>query len=190
MAKVEERNIGNRIRFRKDGDDLRIEINQKVERYKESLLMAWLAAWLFCGVYFIYELSTTSDNGLKTFLYISLAFWAFFLFRIGKVFFWRIMGKEIITLSDGYLNIKNAIGSMGKTEKFKANGIRNFGLTKYDQKSFFQFMDQSFWIIGGDKIGFDYSNKQIRLGKQLDENDAIALTRMMDKFIAQQKRKN
>lgn len=190
MAKVEERNIGKRVYFRKSGDDLHIEINQKVERYKESLLMAWLAAWIFCGIYFIYELNTTDDSGLRTFLYISLAFWAFFFFRIGKVFLWRIIGKEIITVSNGYLKIKNAFGKFGREEKFKASAIKNFGLTKYDPKSFFQFMDQSFWIIGGDKIGFEYSSKKIRLGKQLEDNDAIALTRMLDKYINQHKKKN
>lgn len=187
---IEERNIGERITFKKTGDDLEVIITQKVERWKESLLMAWLGAWLFCGIYFIAELVSTDDSGLKTFLYICLAFWSFFLFRIGKVFLWRLIGKERITISGSQLSIQNLIGSMGKKERFNLVTIKKFGLTKYDEKSFLQFMDQSFWIIGGDKIGFNYGNKKIRLGKQLSEKDSIALVRVLDKYIQVNLRKS
>jgi len=181
--KVEERSIGERITFKKGDSELDVIISQRVERWKESLLMAWIAAWLFCGFYFIAEIITTEDQALKTFLYICLAFWSFFLFRIGKVFLWRLIGKEHIIVAEGQLIIQNRIGSVGKKEKFNVKSIKNFGLAKFNEKSFFQFMDQSFWIIGGDKIGFDYSNKKLRLGKQLPDKDAIALLRLIDKYI-------
>lgn len=183
MAQREEKQISKRVHFVRSPESLVITINQKVERWKESLLMAWLAAWLFCGIYFLAELIATTDSGLKTFLAISLAFWAFFLFRIGKVFFWRILGEEIIEITKETISIRNAMGPFGKKEVFRMNQIRKFGVIKYNSRSFFQFMDESFWIIGGDKFGFEYGGKRIQFGKQLNPKEVTALGRMLEKLF-------
>lgn len=168
---------------------MEVHIDQKIERWKESLLVAWLAAWLFVGLAVFFELQTTEVGSERTFYFIFLGFWAFFFFRIGKVFVWRRIGEEIIKISPGEMTIKNAFGKFGRTNHFKLNGLRSFGLAKYDQKSFLQFMDQSFWIIGGEKLGFEYHSKKYRLGKQLSDKDATALARLMDKSIETFKRK-
>jgi hypothetical protein len=41
-------------------------------------------------------------------------------------------------------------------------------------------MDQSFWVMGGDRIGFSYSGSKVQFGKQLTPDDAVRLSRTID----------
>ena len=172
--------IGKRIQVTKEKKALTIIIAQQVERWQEALLIAWLLAWLFCGCIFIYYLFTVTNRNETLFFLVLSSLWLFFMIRIAKVYFWRRGGREIITLRPGELTIKNAFWNKGKTEVYQIRNIFKLGPASKNNQSFFSFMDDSFWIIGGEKIGFSYSGRKRQFGKQLNIRDAEALTRMID----------
>ena len=78
--------IGERISFVKTKEQLSVIITQEVPRWKETLLLTWLMAWIFVGVLFIFELTQRTDQQERMFFTIVIAFWAFFLVRIGKAY--------------------------------------------------------------------------------------------------------
>jgi hypothetical protein len=175
--------IGERIWFDRTKSHLEVVITQRVEFWKELLLILWLIGWLFCGIVFVYFLNQAEFQSQRVFLFVSLGFWAFFMFRISRVFFWRRIGKELINVGDGKITIRNQIGRFGKVQTYNLQHVKNIGLVKFSDRNFLQFMDQSFWIIGGDKLGFSYMSKKYQFGKQLNEKDYRALLFVVEKAI-------
>lgn len=189
MTQSEPKFIGKRISVWRSKDQLTIEITQQIERWQEALLIGWLAAWSFCGIYFIGYAIIAPDTTQRIFFLLLSAAWLYFFVRITKVFIWRKKGKEIITLSNGKLILKNAFGNKGKSEEFPYHNIFKLGLVKADPTSFFAFLDDSFWIIGGDRVGFNFNGQKIRLGKQLSLNDSELLVRVIESGMREYKKK-
>lgn len=172
--------IGKRISLQRTKNELVITINQQIERWQEAMLMAWLAAWTFCGVIFWTYLLTTENNSERLFFIIITSLWTYFFVRILKVFLWRIGGKEIIKMRKGEVTIQNTYWNRGKINTYFTRNIFKLGLIKKNPNSFFNFMEDSFWIIGADKIGFSYSGTKIQFAKQLNPRDAENLVRTME----------
>jgi hypothetical protein len=187
MTQSEPKFIGKRISVRKSKDQIQIEISQQVERWQEAMLIAWIAAWTFCGATFIGYAIISNDFNERLFFIVISSIWLYFFVRITKVFIWRKKGREIITLQKGKMTLKNSFGKRGRTEEFNLQNIFKLGLVKKDPTSFLAFLDDSFWIIGGDRVGFNYSDSQIRLGKQLSIKDAELLVRVLESGMREYK---
>jgi hypothetical protein len=183
MNKAAPQFIGKRIQVVREKEQLTITISQNVERWQEALLYAWLMAWTFCGGVFIYSLFTSPNSGEQIFFLISTALWSFFFYRTLKVLMWRKSGKEILVFKKGEMTLQNAFGNRGKREKFELEKIKQLGIVKQDENSFFYFLDDSFWIMGGERLGFVYNRSKIRFGKQLNPRDAQTLLRSVDSAV-------
>jgi hypothetical protein len=186
MDQTKPRFIGKRVTVTRTKDALTLTIGQKVERWQEAMLVAWVAAWLFCGIVFMREMLLAA-GGMRIFLVITNSLWLFLLVRIGKVLLWRLGGNEIVTFSDGRVSIRNAFWNRGKTEQFLISNIFKPGLIKRDPGNFFAFLDNSFWVMGGDRCGFSYSGRKIVFGKQLESRDAEAVMRIFDQALREYK---
>jgi hypothetical protein len=180
MNQSEPKFIGKRIKVTRSKEAITVEISQSIERWQEALLFTWLIAWTFCGSVFLYYAFNSTARTEQIFFIIASSLWLFFFVRIFKVLLWRRMGKEIIRLERGQMILKNAIGSRGKQETFNYPNIFKLGLIKRDPTSFLAFLDDSFWIIGGERVGFSHSGQKIRIGKQLQVKDAELLIRVIE----------
>jgi hypothetical protein len=182
--KKQTQQIGPRIVVTKSSDqEIQIEIDQKVERWKLSMLLSWLLAWAYCGGVFIYYAVVAQALSDRIFFIVSTSLWLYFFVRIGKAFLWRRIGKEKIWIRPGEMEIQNAFGSKGKKEKLKLKAIQKLGIIKSDPGNFLAFLDDSFWVIGGERIGFVHGSTNYRVGKQLDIRSAENLVRVMDSAI-------
>ena len=188
MNQTEPKFIGKRIRVLREKEAIQIEINQKIERWQEAMLFIWITAWTFCGGVFLYYAFNASSQSEQIFFIISSSLWLFFFIRITKVFLWRLIGLEIIRISKEGVSIRNAFGSWGKQELFQHHNIFKPGLIKRDPTSFLAFLDDSFWIIGGERVGFSYSGRRVQLGKQLTVHDAELLLRVMESAMREYKK--
>lgn len=171
--------IGNKISFQKTDGIFTVVISPKIARIKESLLMAWLTAWTMCGIFFIIQLFGPDTRDTKMTIAVMVMFWAYFELRIGKAFLWRKIGLERIMIKDGYLTIKNDIKGYGKAKSFFVQNIKSMGLINVSNRNFFNFMNSSFWVIGGETIGFECEGKYVKLGQHLNEKDAKSLVRLL-----------
>lgn len=167
--------ISNRISIEEDSERLSVIIFGKTDRWKESLLLFWLLSWSFSGSVFLYYFLAETSYQYSLPMLILIAFWAYFEIKVIRVFLWRRSGFEHIEFSEDSLSIKNNIKGYGKRQKFNIRQINEFKVIMQSNKNFFAFMDQSFWVIGGDKMYFLYDNKDIIFGKQIDEKEEKAL---------------
>lgn len=161
--------ISERISYRKTSEETTIIITGKIERSKESLLLAWILAWSFCGILILIALFGDYPREQKLYFVIFLSFWTYFEYKVIYVFRYRKWGKEYLRIADGKLTIKRSISKIAKANEYFIENIRNLSIIEKNNKSFFQQLEKSFWTIGDEGISFEYLGKFIKLGIQLDE---------------------
>jgi hypothetical protein len=188
MTGSEPKFIGKRIAVRRTKGEIEIIITQQIERWQEAMLISWILAWFFCGVVIMAN-TFTAGGSMQIMLIVVCSLWLYFFIRILKAYLWRKFGSEIMVMKAGKMTLKNAFGNFGKTEEFNYQHIFKLGLVKRDPGNFFAFLDDSFWVIGGERIGFNYSNSKIRIGKQLSLKDAELLIRVLESGIREFKEK-
>lgn len=186
--------LSERISFfkHKEGDTT-IIISTKVDKWKESLLFGWLSLWTLLGLGIIYFLlfgeftkemlvNTTKEN-LRLYLLAFLFFWAYFQYRILKVYIWRKKGMEYFKISKEYITLKKAFGKYGKANQYNLSNIHDIAIIETKQNSYANVMAGSFWDMGNETISFEYQGKFITFGKQLDPIESKALITFLAKEI-------
>jgi len=181
--------ISDRISIQEDKHILSVIIFGKIERWNESLILFWLLAWSFSGAVFFYYFLSDSPYQYSLPMFILIAFWAYFEFKILRVFLWRRSGFEHIEFDDDLFSIKNNLKGYGKKQKFDILKIDEFKGINQSNKNFFAFMDQSFWALGGDQIFFKYNKKDIIFGKQIDKKEEKALILVLNGRLNKEKSK-
>ncbi len=180
--------ISNRIsRVRHKGGFVTYVILGKIPGWKETMLAAWLFCWTLCGAYFIYELTQPHQGNQFMFLLTLTLFWAYYEFRIGRAYIFRRKGKEFIKITPERLTYKRSIISYGKAHHFLLENIQNLGMHELENGSWGKVLENSFWVLGGQKIRFDYMGKEMQMGIQLtpEESEKLvkALSDDLKKFI-------
>ena len=171
--------IGKRISVLKSDDLYSFVIVPSDANWKIYLLFAWLFLWTVSGVVVAANYFMLTNANLKLVLIMWLGFWVYFEFKIGKAFLFRRFGKEKIWIKGGKLFYWRDIAGRGKKLEFDKELIKDFELIQKNKKDFFASINESFWVIGGESIIFNYGAKPYRLGIQLPEEDAKELLRQM-----------
>ena len=179
--------ISNRISV-DETNSFSIVILAKVERWKESLLLFWVLAWTFCGVVFLSYFFSEGPFHHSLPMLIMISFWLYFEVRIVKVFFWRRKGFEHIQFKEDEIPIKNNLYGRGKERRYGVNEIDAIHAIPYSSRNFFAFMEDSFWVIGGDRVYFDYFGKKVVFGKQLEELEVKKLLSLLNGQLKNSKR--
>ncbi len=175
--------IGSRISIAEHADAITIAISTKIPSSQQIALETWFGGWLGLGGLMVYG-AYSSAGDERMYLLVSLAFWAFFFVRILKVILWRRIGSEIIKITSKEMMVKDAFKTRGKERFYYLERIGNIEVIERKETSFFSSLDQSFWILGGDNIHFNYKGKTNVLGKQLSQSDAMQLCNYLNKSIA------
>lgn len=153
-----------------------VVISARPNRGQEALLITWTLAWLCCGAYVIWERTKLPPGDeLRQYLLVFLAFWTYFLLQIGKATLWRLKGFELWRIKDGTLIIKDSLFGFGKAHSYFVDNIQKLGLLAVDERSWKWQWNQSVWVIGGERLGFEHLGKKVVFGKGLTEEEARRL---------------
>ena len=177
------KSIGPRITYAEHGDAFTVIITQSIPRTSFLLLVGWWFAWWLIGAVFFVEWARAEVADERMFFAISLAFCAYFAFRVGKVIAWRKWGREMIRITGTTFSVKNAFGSYGRALEVPVASVDRMEVVKRDPAKFLHSLDQSFWIMGGDSLQFTYLRGRFVLGKQLDNKSAAQLAKLIDKGL-------
>jgi hypothetical protein len=148
--------ISDRVSVDHTPTGVSVVISARLPRVKEAMLVAWFLAWLGCGVYVVIELGRTPAGDLRTFITAFMAFWTWFAIRIGRVVLWRLKGFELIRLKDGHFTIKDSIFGYGRANAYFVENVQRVGMLEVDASSWKWQLNDSFWVMGGERLGFEH----------------------------------
>lgn len=172
--------IGERISIKRIENETSIVILSTVDKMKKKLLIAWFALWTICGTIVFTQYFTITDEQTKVAVLVWLGFWAYFEYKTFSAVMWRSFGVEKIKLSDRKLFYKKDIRGKGKIKVYEFDFMKEFRVIESKENSFFENLNNSYWVIAGEKLAFDYYGKEIKLGIQLNEADAKALFKLIN----------
>jgi hypothetical protein len=175
--------IGKRISIKRSDNETSIVIVAQSEKVKNILLFAWLFIWTVSGIVVFAQYFIIPDPDTKVMLIVWLGFWAYFEFRIFKAFMWRKYGVEKIKLRENKLFYKRDIAGKGKVKVYEFDFIKDLRMVEFKENSFADNMNNSYWMVGGEKIAFDYYGREIKFALQIDENESKALLRLLKGII-------
>jgi hypothetical protein len=157
---------------RRDGR-VSVVISARLPKRKEALLVAWFLCWLLVGAAVLYERTRFPDGDpARQYLLAFLAFWLYFTVKVGRALLWRLKGFELWRLKEGTFTIKDSLFGYGKAHPYFVENIQRLGLLNVDRSSFKVQLNESFWTIGGERLGFEHLGRKVVFGKGLDDQEA------------------
>ena len=164
--------IGERVSILKKEAVLSVVILPTTDNKKLALMFAWLMAWTVCGLLVLANYFKLTQQDAKLFIIGYLSFWAYYEFKIMRSFIWKKWGKEKIWIQEGVLHYKREVNGKGKIREFNVELVNELRLIEVKQGNFSDFINQSFWVKGGERLEFDFMAKNIRFGMQLSTEEA------------------
>lgn len=164
--------ISDRVSYLRENHVLRIIVLGAIPRWKEALLTTWLVAWLLVGVAMGYVWTDTDDRDLKLAVVVFGVFWAYYLWRVGRTWLYRRGGNELIEVKGDTLNLKRSFFTFGKTHSYFIDNIRNFEIIEVSPRSWAHHYEKGWWVLGGQRLSFEYFGRRVVFGMQLNEREA------------------
>lgn len=150
---------------------------------KVNLMFIWLMAWSVSGFIVLMNYFKLTNDNAKMMIIVWLAFWAYFEFKIIRVYMWKRFGKEKLWIKNGTLLYQQDINGRGKIKEFDLNLISDFSLITLTNGSIADTFSQTFWVKGGERIEFTCQGKIIKFGMQLTDEDASKIISALHKFL-------
>jgi hypothetical protein len=171
--------IGKRISIKRSDKETSIVIVSQSDKTKNILLFAWFFIWTVSGIVVFTQYFLTPDPNTKVMLIVWLGFWAYFEFRIFKAFMWRKYGVEKVKLKENKFFYKRDVAGKGKIKVYEFDFIKDIRIVELKENSFADNMNNSYWMVGGEKLAFDYYGKEIKFAMQIEESEAKALMKVI-----------
>ncbi len=168
-----------RIQINTNGEDTEIIISGKIPQNQFIMLSAWVLAWSISGIYVLIQLFGDLPQETKSFMMVWLAFWFYFEYKIGSAWLWRKYGREVIKIGEEKTQLRFEVAYGGKGFEFDTDSLRDFHLLESKKGVFIKNYFDSFWVVGGESVGFYVSGKLKMLGRQLSEKDAEKLMKFI-----------
>ena len=179
MEKLHPKFESDRISIEDNAEQTKISISGKIPSTQFVTLSIWLFAWTLSGLYVITQLFTELPQETKTFMIVWLVFWIYFEYKIGSAWLWRKFGKEVLLIEKVKTQLRFEVAYGGKGEEFETDSIRDLQLLENKKGVFIKNYFSSFWVIGGETIGFSIDGKIKMFGRQLPEKDAEKLMKFI-----------
>jgi len=175
--------ISDQISIKRSDSELSIVILSFKEKTKSTLLLIWLFLWSLSGIIMFTQYFTTTNTDIKTVIIVWMGFWSYFEYKTIKAYRWRKYGKEIIKIRNGTLIYKCDVAGKGKTKEYDCESIKNIRFIEPKENSFLENLNDSYWIIAGEKLAFDYFGNEIKFAFQIKQEDAKTLLKVLKSKI-------
>ncbi len=183
MSKENIQVIGKRSSIFTKDNVFSLVILPTAEKKKTNLLFLWLFAWSVSGIIILVNYFKLTNDNAKLMIIIWLGFWAYFEFKIIRVYMWKRFGQEKLWIKNGVLHYQQNINGRGKIKEFDLNLISDWDVIKVEQANIADYFSQTFWVKGGERIEFICQGKLIKFGMQLPDEDAAKILTAIKKQL-------
>lgn len=165
-----------------------VVISARLPKLREAVLVTWAVAWALCGAYLVHaRMELPPGDPLRQYLLAFLAFWAYFFIKIGRATLWRLKGFELWRIKDGTLTIKDSLFGFGRASTYFVDNIQRLGLLHLERDSWKWQWNESDWVIGGERLGFEHLGRKVVFGKGLNEDEARKLVPILREALKHQR---
>lgn len=176
--------IGERISFNNTKEKFTVVIQPEKNGLVNSLMGAWLSMWLTIGVVVMWSLNVLKlKEQEQIILYVFLVFWFYYAFRVTRSFLWLLYGKELVKIDEVSLTIKKSIKNYGQSIPYYFENIKNIKFEMPESNSMQSLWESSPWINGGERLNFEYFDKEVRFGRKLNEKESQLLLNLIIKQL-------
>jgi hypothetical protein len=105
------------------------------------------------------------------------------------VVLWRLKGFELWRLKGGSLTVKDSILGYGRANEYFVENIQRFGPITVDETSWKWQLNDSFWVMGGERLGFEHMGRKVAVGKGLTREETQRLAPVLDRALKEARRK-
>ncbi len=175
--------IGKRISILRKENELSIVVLSLMDKVKSRLLFVWFFLWSLSGLVILSQIFIMPDPNTKIAIIVWMGFWTYFEYKIFTSYLWRKSGKEKIKIRENKLFVKRDVSGRGKIKAYEIDFIKDLRLFETQENSFFENLNNSYWVVAGERLTFDYYGKEIKFGIQLEDVDAKALLKLIKKEI-------
>lgn len=162
--------IGKRIIV--SASDIRISSPKNV--FILIFMPVWLVGWTAGGVIAILQIFSGQSKE-AWFLVLWLFVWLAGELFVIYVFLWGAFGYELITSDHDIITIKRSIFGHGPLRMFEISKISDLRASGFFATMISWSYNMAYWGLSGGTVAFDYENKPIRFGINLNEDDAKQL---------------
>ncbi|MDF2436139.1 MAG: hypothetical protein K0Q95_515 [Bacteroidota bacterium] len=171
--------IGKRISIKHSETETSIVIVSQSEKIKNILLFSWFFIWTVSGIIVLSQYFRIQDQNTKVTIIVWMGFWLYFEYKIFRAFMWRKYGVEKIKLRENKFFYKRDVAGKGKVKVYEFDFIKDLRIIEHKENSFADNMNNSYWMVGGEKLAFDYYGKEIKFAMQVGDDDAKALMKLI-----------
>ena len=175
--------IGDRILVSTSGERWVATVSGSIPDWQRQSLELWMGAWIALGAMLLYG-AWAFPGSERNFYLICLGFWSFFAVRAWRAVRWRRSGHEVIQLSQDGVELRLDHGDTpGRATTAPLAVVQEAQPQEPNPKSFFESMEQQFWVVGGDRIHLSAGPKTLVFGKQLPPEDAAKLAQLFNQRL-------
>jgi hypothetical protein len=158
---------------RQGSEGFEISIPAKQSIFLRLLLGPALVVWGMEEVFAAADLLLrTDDDASVWWLTVWLIAWtcggAFLLY----LWFWMLIGTEVVILRPATLLIKRELGGLDRSKEYDLLHVKNLRVASISGHSYVWSGAMHFLGIGGGPIAFDYGFKTVRLGSGVQDAEA------------------
>ncbi len=175
--------IGKRTSILRKDNALSIVILCNNDKVKTRLLLTWLLLWSVSALVVIVQYFLQTNPNTKTTIIVWIGFWAYFEYKIVIAYRWRKWGKEKLKIVNDKLLYKRDVSGKEKWKEYELNRIKDIRFIESEENSFFENLNDSYWVIANEKLAFDYNGTEIKFGIQLAEAEAQAILKVLKSKI-------
>ena len=177
-----KKSIGNRITISQQEKETIIRIDGTIEGWMNHALLGWLVMWTIVGGYVAYfAFWGGAEEDQKFFFITYLLFWFYFEVKAFYSWIFRVSGFELIKITPDAWYIKRSVLSFGKVTRYVKENVKELNRVENDRKSVTSAFNKSFWVMGNERISFDYIGKKVGVGMHLVDKDRDALLMFLRK---------
>jgi hypothetical protein len=174
-------NSGAKVTIEETQDGVVVSIFPAHQTWQRVALITWAIVWTMTGLLALVGMLKEINGENGVFLFVFMAFWAYFLFYAVRSIIWMTNGIEYIRVGTESLDYKRSWGGYGTAKSYDLSTIKDLGLIDYSTKKFAKSYNDAFWTMGGEAIGFEYIGQKVAFGFKLSEKDAKQLVRRIEK---------
>lgn len=180
--------IGERVSFVDDNKKTTIVIYPDGNTWNKAFMGAWFFMWLTIGGVMGWSFTLKLTDQEQLIVIIFLTFWAYYAYRVGRVFFWLMWGKEMLKIDETGVTIRKPIKGYGKSTVYFLENIKSVRIQQPKENSLQDVWEKSPWIFGGERLEFDYTGKVVRFGRKLEDKEVKLLFNLVTKRIEERLR--